>query len=65
MKCECVLHWLIKKCALSAPDADFADFAEIAESLGAHQSCLWLLGVVSGLTGPAHGPQADVEEPSS
>jgi hypothetical protein len=27
--------------------------------LGAHQSCLWLLEVVSR---PAHGPQADVEE---
>jgi hypothetical protein len=27
--------------------------------LGAHPSCLWLLGVVSG---PAHGPRADVEE---
>ena len=27
--------------------------------LGAHPSCLWLLGVVSG---PAHGPRADVEQ---
>ena len=27
--------------------------------LSAHPSCLWLLGVVSG---PAHGPRADVEQ---
>ena len=27
--------------------------------LGAHPSCLWLLGVVSG---PTHGPRADVEQ---